>query len=194
MVKPESETGSASASTTSQGGKVYWFSADPFEQDYVAGHGTHTAGSAAGATLKTPAETTTCNDTYVLSCAGGCIDGNSSSSDDDLVSSYHQIYRTTDIDRICPMFGCDEAITEVCLGDDVSETLTDHGGMAQGAKLAIFDIYYGPYVLSDYPGNDLWEACLDAGCKVHSNSFGGDSMCTPSAMELEYDSFMYQVR
>ena len=179
--------------TTSQGNKVYWFSADPFEQDYVAGHGTHTAGSAAGATLTTPAQPVNCSDTYVLSCAGGCIDGNSSSSDDDLVSSYHQNYRTTDIDRICPMFGCDDSITEVCLGDDVSRTLTDHGGMAQGAKLAIFDIFFGPYVLSDYAGNGLWEACMDAGCKLHSNSFGGDGMCTLTSMEVEYDNFMYEV-
>lgn len=193
MVKPDAGS-SSSVSTNSQGDRVYWFSADPFDQDYVAGHGTHTAGSAAGATLTTPAQPVNCSDTYVLSCAGGCIDGNSSSSDDDLVSFYHQIYRTTDIDRICPMFGCDETFTEVCLGDDVSETLSDHGGMAQGAKLAIFDIYFGPYVLSDYAGNGLWKACMDAGCKLHSNSFGGDGRCTLTSMEVEYDNFMYQVR
>lgn len=92
------------------------------------------------------------------------------------------------------MFGCNDAITEVCLGDDVGMTLTDHGGMARGAKLAIFDIFFGATGLGSYAGNGLWEACMDAGCKLHSNSYGGDAMCTLTSMELVYDDFMYQVR
>ena len=91
------------------------------------------------------------------------------------------------------MFGCSDSINDVCLGDDVSKILADHGGMAQGAKLAIFDIFLDIFGLADTAGNGLWEACLDTGCKLHSNSYGSDGLCTLSPMEPEYDDFMYKV-
>ncbi|CAN0472885.1 unnamed protein product, partial [Laminaria digitata] len=90
------------------------------------------------------------------------------------------------------MHGCDDATFEVCLGDDVSETLTDNGGMAQGAKLAIFDAFLETTGLPEYAGNGLWEACMGAGCKLHSNSYGSDNMCTLTSSEIEHDNFMYQ--
>lgn len=163
------------------------FPGDRFGDDEKAGHGTHTAGTAAGATLNNPAETTECDTGKTLSCAGACIDA--TGSDDDLVSSY---YQADDIDRQCPFFGCDDD-SDLCLGDDVGVTLAENGGMAQGAKLAIFDVFAGETSLAYYAGNGLWEPCLEAGCKIHSNSWGGDGVCTLSALDILYDEFMYKV-
>ncbi|CAN0423346.1 unnamed protein product, partial [Ectocarpus sp. 12 AP-2014] len=87
-----------------------------------AGHGTHTAGSAAGATLNNPAELVTC----------------------------------------------------------------------PPGKLAIFDVFYGNYGLVEHIGNGLWEPCVEAGCKLHSNSWGADEGCETTPMDLLYDAFMYE--
>lgn len=163
------------------------FLVDRFGDDEKAGHGTHTAGTAAGSTINNPAETTDCEAGRTLSCAGACID-DAGGLDDDLVPYYHQV---DDIDRICPFFGCDDS--EVCLGDDVGSTLAENGGMAQGAKLAIFDAFAGETSLATYAGNDLWEPCLEAGCKIHSNSWGFDGVCVLSALDILYDEFMYKV-
>lgn len=192
IIKPDSDI-SSSLPSTSDGRFIYWVPGDSFGQDDAAGHGTHTAGSAAGATLARPADPVTCSGADQLSCVGGCIDADATFSIDDLASLQNQLFGSIDIDRICPMFGCGDATTDACLGDDVSETLTDHGGMAQGAKLAIFDVFLKNSGLSYYAGNGLWEACMDAGCKLHSNSYGGDGSCTPSSMEQAYDDFMYNV-
>lgn len=157
-----------------------------FDGDDAAGHGTHTAGTAAGSTLNSPAETVECDAGLELSCVGGCFDPTEST--DDLVTYYMQV---SDLDRQCPMFGCD-ADSGLCLGDDVAETLTENGGMAQGAKLAIFDVSAAgadAEVLAQ-PGNGLWEPCLEAGCKIHSNSWGS-SICVTGPDNILYDEFMY---
>lgn len=194
MVKPDSTSGSSTSTfTTPEGDRGYWVPADSFSEDERAGHGTHTAGSAAGSTLNSPAETVSCVGTDVLSCVGGCIDDSSMSLTDDLLSLYDQMYSTVDIDRICPEFGCDTTAYEQCLSDDVAQTLTDNGGMAQGAKLSIFDVFYQEYGLSDAAGNGLWEPCMEAGCKLHSNSYGSDMLCSSSPTDAEYDDFMYNV-
>ena len=158
-----------------------------FDGDDPAGHGTHTGSTAAGSTLNSSAETITCGAGEDLSCAGACID--TTLSTDDLVSYTFQTNYTIDIDRQCPMFGCDEE-SEPCLGDDVAATLTENGGIAQGAKLAIFDVAAGEAVLATTPGNGLWEPCLEAGCKIHSNSWGGP-ICVTTAHDIMYDEFMY---
>ncbi|CAN0565817.1 unnamed protein product, partial [Ectocarpus sp. 12 AP-2014] len=133
---------------TSDGGNQFpWLPADEFEYDYKAGHGTHTAGSAAGATLNNPAELVTCPPGKVVSCVGGCID--ETGQNDDLVEPYREL---VDLDRLCPAFGCDDMENPACLSDDVSETLTNNGGVAQGAKLAIFDVFYGNYGLVEHIG------------------------------------------
>lgn len=194
VIKPDLDPGSHGSSfSTSFGDRVPWTPGIGFEEDEVAGHGTHTAGSAAGATLNTPAETVSCNGTKVLGCVGGCIDPDGSRWTDDLVTSSYQTSYAEDIDRICPMFDCDVESEDWCLSDDVGETLTQHGGMARGAKLAIFDTFAGDLGLVDYPGNGLWEPCLEAGCKVHSNSWGGDYLCTVDTLDVLYDDFMYKV-
>lgn len=194
LVKPDSGSGSYEYGTefmTADGGVFPWLSADEFEGDDAAGHGTHTAGSAAGATVDVPAETVTCSGTDVMGCVGGCVP-ESSSSFDDLVSSYAQFFLHTDIDRICPSLGCDDAAW--CLSDDVPETLTSNGGMAQGAKLAIFDIFHmeGGYAFS--AGTGLWEASEGTGAMVHSSSWGGDTLCQVTPFDTLYDDYMYNVR
>eukprot|EP00903_Cladosiphon_okamuranus_P006848 g6670.t1 len=188
LVKSDDIADPNNGSFTSEGGdKFPWLPADEFEFDDKAGHGTHTAGSAAGATLNTPAELVTCEAGKVVSCVGGCID--ETADDDDLVSSYAQY---ADIDRHCPAFGCDDTDGAECLSDDVSETLTKNGGMAQGAKLAIFDVFYEDYGLLDHIGNGLWEPCEEAGCKLHSNSWGGDYGCEITPLDLLYDEYMHE--
>ena len=125
---------------------------------------------------------------------GGCIDDNNFVTEDDLVSFYYQY---ADIDRLCPLsseFGCDDVQSDLCLGEDVSETLSKNGGMAQGAKLAVFDAFYGDFGLMTLVGNDLWEPCAEADCKLHSNSWGGDYECQLGSNDLLYDEFMYKVR
>lgn len=176
--------------TSSRGDQFPWLPADDFEYDYKAGHGTHVAGSVAGATLNSPAELVECEAGKTVSCVGGCID-DSAFATDDLVSSFYQY---ADIDRLCPAFGCDDTETSECLSDDISETLTDNGGMAQGAKLAIFDVFYEEYGLLDVVGNGLWEPCAEAGCKLHSNSWGGEYGCYTTLLDVMYDEFMYEVR
>ncbi|CAM9696523.1 unnamed protein product, partial [Ectocarpus fasciculatus] len=115
LVNPDSDY---VAFSTSQGGVFPFLPPDEFGQDDEAGHGTHTAGSAAGATLNDPAETTTClAGDETLGCAGACID--ESESTDDLVSSYLQSV-LPDLDRLCPMYGCDDS-TDPCLSDEVDE-------------------------------------------------------------------------
>lgn len=185
------------------GGKYPWLPAEEFEYDEVAGHGTHTAGSAAGATLNNPGETVACGVGEVLSCVGGCIDEDRSVTTDDLVTTAAAQY--FDIDRLCPLFGCDGDTDELCLSEGASdtlttdtggvgETLTNNGGTAQGAKLAIFDAFHGAFGLSAYAGNDMWESCADADCKLHSNSYGSDYECQLGGLDTLYDYYMYEVR
>lgn len=184
------------------GGKFPWLPAEEFEYDDIAGHGTHTAGSAAGATLNNPAETVACGVGEVLSCVGGCIDEDPSVTEDDLVTT--SVAQYFDIDRLCPLFGCDSDTDELCLSEDASDigtdtegvnvTLTNNGGMAQGAKLAIFDAFHGDFGLSSVVGNDLWETCAEADCKLHSNSYGGELECQLGPADTLYDSYMYEVR
>lgn len=168
--------------TTYNGGVFPWLPADEFEYDNERdGHGTHVAGSAAGATLNTPAKTVSCEAGKILSCVGDCKVDNSFGTDDD------------DIDRLCLDFGCDADTNELCLGNDVGQTLTDNGGAARGAKLAIFDVFFKEAGLSDYPGNGLWEPCAEVGCKLHSASLGGEPDCEVDSIDILYDEFMYQV-
>lgn len=196
LVKPDSLPGDhGSAFSTTGGFTIPWLPGDDFEADEVAGHGTHTAGSAAGATLNTPAETATaCSGTEVLGCVGGCIDGDRSSFGDDALTTLPSYaHFDVDIDRLCPMADCDEETDPRCLSDDVAQTLTDHGGMAQGAKLAIFDVFHGERGLTQFAGNALWLPCLEAGCKIHSASLGSDDVCVVESLDVLYDEFMYEV-
>ena len=182
-------------STTSGGKIIVWLPSDGFQGDDVEKHGTHTAGSAVGATLNNPAKTpTTCSGTEVPGCVGGCIDADRSSWGDDLLTLLpDHSHFDVDFDRLCPMVDCDDATDQRCLNDDVGQTLADHGGMAQGAKLAFFDVFAGDASLRQLVGDGLWEPCLEAGCKIHSVSIGADRECTVHDLDVLYDDFMYNV-
>lgn len=117
----------------------------------------------------------------VVGCAGGCIESGANSS---------EVPYGEDINRLCPAFGC---VGGQCLSDDTAATLSEHGGMAQGAKIAAIDIFYGDYSYGDLAGNGLWEACEDAGCRIHSNSYGVDLRCQLTALDVLYDEYMYEV-
>lgn len=178
----------------SPGGKRYYFvDADEYGDDYAAGHGTHTAGSAVGATISSPANMTTCPSDRVLSCAGGCIDEYGLYGDD-LVSYTSQTSALADLDRLCPKFDCDGMSSDVCLSDDTGTVLADHGGMARGAKLSTFDVFAEDSSVGTYlPGNGLWQPPLEIGGRLHSNSWGGDLDCRVDAFDIMYDTFMYEV-
>lgn len=101
-----------------------------------------------------------------------------------------------DIDTYCPAYDCDGngASSLDCLGDDPEETLSQHGGVARGAKLAIFDVSSdGEDFFSFDAGNDLWYATSGTGSRLHSNSWGADSYCVIGDNEILYDTFMYSV-
>lgn len=195
LVRSDSTSGGSQFgdSYVTNSGKIFpWISVDEFEDDYAAGHGTHTAGSAVGATLSTPATLVNCTGGTVMGCVGGCIDANALS--DDLVSSVYQWSARADLDRLCPAFDCDGQDDAVCLGADMASTLSDHGGMARGAKLAVFDVFYGDYAFGPYlAGNGMWEPSLRAGAKLHSNSWGADLECMVDPGDVLYDDFMYKV-
>ncbi|CAM9659673.1 unnamed protein product, partial [Hapterophycus canaliculatus] len=69
---------------TSLGDQYRWVGTSDFAEDYPGGHGTHTAGSAAGAVVGSPPPvanagngtviTEICEEGRNLSCVGGCID------------------------------------------------------------------------------------------------------------------------
>lgn len=190
MVDSDPDVAYSGASSISQERGFAWVPGTEFGQDSVAGHGTHTAGSAAGATLSIPAETVTCDTTQVLGCAGGCIDKNMAVMDDDLLSDEKETLEIADLDRLCPSFGCSG---DQCLGGNKGKTLTENGGVAQGAKLAIADIFFMGAGLSSYAGTNLWDACNGAGCKIHSNSYGTDLNCSVDALDVRHDEWMYNV-
>ncbi|CAN0390119.1 unnamed protein product, partial [Pylaiella littoralis] len=198
LIKPDNTPEELDASfTTRDGRKFPWLTAGEFENDKAAGHGTHVAGSAAGATLYTPAETIACENGKIIGCVGGCINQNASAgdlTDDDLVttSEHAASHAFFDIDRLCSDFGCGEESNKLCLRNNVSETLTKSGGVAPGAKLAIFDAVFKHDFAGGFAGNGLWEACVEAGCRLHSNSYGSDNECMLTPSDILYDEFMYE--
>lgn len=169
------------------GGRVYsWYDEPGFGLDMEAGHGTHTAGSAAGSTLATPAETVTCETGSEVSCIGKCLttaEATEAASDNLLTW-----------DTLCPQFDCDGGAGSSCLSDDVAETLTDNGGIARGAKISVFDVSIdGTAVWASLAENGLWDATEGTGCMLHSNSWGGDADCNIDSETVAFDQYMYEV-
>lgn len=185
---------------TSNGGRFPWLPAHDFGKDVPRGHGTHTAGSAAGVTLSAPATTQVCGEGKELSCVGGCVKSKDADGEDDLLSEWEDVYLfaphdAVDLDRLCPRYDCDGLGEKYCLDDDEGSTLAAHGGIARGAKLAIFDIldeYYGIGV--EMAGSGIWEPAMEAGSKLHSNSWGNSHFCEYLPSDVLHDNFMYNVR
>lgn len=175
---------SGSFTSSSQGERLYWYDIGYFGEDFAGGHGTHTAGSAAGVTLNNPAEAGTCS-TGELGCLGGCFD---STDLDGAVTN-----GVLDWATLCPQHDCD-GLTGACLSEDVSETLTENGGAAQGAKLSILDASLdGVTMWSSLALNELWVATEGTGCFLHSNSLGADVLCVMDSASVTYDLYMYEV-
>lgn len=155
-----------------------------FAADDETGHGTHVAGTVAGAIESSSSTLVDC-DGEEMGCAGKCL-GSDTSDDDDIWSP--------PIDRLCPLFDCEGATKDSqCLSDDVAKTLVDHGGMAQGAKLAVMDIFFENWSYGDLIGSGLYEASAPTGARIHSNSWGVDSRCEVDLLNIAYDEFMYEV-
>lgn len=170
---------------TSSGREYSWYSAIGFGQDLQYGHGTHTAGSAAGATLTTPAAVAACEADEVPGCVGGCFvatEAASAAVDDRLTW-----------DTLCPRFDCD-GLAGPCLGEDVPEMLTEHGGVARGAKLAIFDASRDGFRMwASLALNGLWDATDGTGCVLHCNPWGDYDDCFVDTKSVTFDQYMFEV-
>lgn len=174
--------------TTASGSEFPWLDPEGFSTETSGGHGSHTAGTAAGATITSPVQLEPCTGGDELGCLGGCLD---SDTIDYLTSD-----SMFDPDTLCPRFDCDgygENLNN-CLDDDTVEMLTTHGGVAPGAKLSIFDVSLdGAFVWAELALNGLWEAARETSCKIHSNSWGGTGVCTVDDLAVSFDEYMYEV-
>lgn len=139
--------------------------------------------------LDSPAELEGCSIFEELGCVGGCF---GSKDLDDLVAN-----NDINLDTLCPAHGCDgwgeSGIP--CLANDTVATLTTHGGVAPGAKIAVFDVSAedGLLVWAGLALSGLWDAVENTGCKVHSNSWAGQATCEVDIMSVDFDSYMYEV-
>lgn len=188
LVREDSPTQSPSFSTA-YGNVFPWMDPYGFGVDTPDGHGTHTAGSAAGASLTTPAKSETCSGTDRLGCLGECLN---TTYVDALLNGGNWL---GDFATLCPQFDCDGNGDHIaCLDEDVATTLTENGGIAQGAQLAIFDVSIdGLSIFADSANTGLWAATDGTGCMLHSNSWGSDTKCVMDASSVLYDQYMYEV-
>ncbi|CAM9331359.1 unnamed protein product [Scytosiphon promiscuus] len=160
-----------------------------FYKDTIGGHGTWTAGSAAGSISGRCASTgAACSDGEVPGCAGGCI------ADSEVDSMLDNGF--FDLDLFCPMYDCDgntDLGLSYCLGDDPDETLRENGGVAPGAQIAVFDpVYASNQWFVELGGNLIWYSAMETGAKIHSNSWGAETFCQLTEAELMNDAFMYE--
>ena len=177
-------------STTSSTSTPYSFTGG-FYRDTVNGHGTWTAGAAAGAISEGAGVAgEECHGDDLPGCAGGCI--SASAVDENLDNGIF------DLETLCPMHECDgEGFSySYCLGDDPVETLHQHGGVAPGAKISVFDGAYTGLgeVWALFGGNHVWASATGTGARIHSNSWGLRTLCQQTEAESLYDTFMYEVR
>jgi len=159
-----------------------------FATEFEGGHGSHTAGTAAGAILDSPPELD-CGEGEELSCFGGCFES--------AVLNDAATNAEFNIKTFCPAFDCDGLGDghPLCF-DDAVETLTTNGGVAQGAKISVFDVISDDSLLvyAFVAENGLWDAVEKTGCKVHSNSWGTTgATCATDVFTVAYDGYMYEV-
>ncbi|CAN0079431.1 unnamed protein product, partial [Hapterophycus canaliculatus] len=160
-----------------------------FHKDTVGGHGTWTAGIAAGSISASGANTeAACYDDELFGCAGGCI--TPSDVDSMLGNGFF------DLDLFCPTYDCDgNTALSYCLSDEPVQTLHQNGGVAPGAKVSVFDNSYTDDDVYGYlAGNLVWDSAKETGAKIHSNSWEAITFCQITELELMYDTYMYEVR
>lgn len=158
-----------------------------FATEFEGGHGSHTAGTAAGVMLDSPDELE-CGDGEELGCLGGCFDS-------DVLDAMVEDTTEVDIEVFCPAHDCDGFESDFCL-DDGPEMLAANGGVAPGAKISVFDVISDDSltVWAFLAENGLWEAAEETGCKVHSNSWGTTELnCEVDAFSVAFDTYMYEV-
>lgn len=100
------------------------------------------------------------------------------------------------METFCPAHDCDGVDTSLCF-DDPLEMLPMSGGVAPGAKIAVFDVISDDSlaVLSFLAENGLWDAVENTGAKVHSNSWGTTELsCEVDSLSVAFDTYMYEVR
>lgn len=96
--------------------------------------------------------------------------------------------------RLLPQYDCDGFQLEYCLGDDRSETLTEAGGVARGAKIAVLDLG-GSDGLQPITGGYMWEASSPTEARLHSASWGfPDEPCEVDEASISFDLWAYEVR
>ena len=161
-----------------------------FTTELEGGHGSHTAGTAAGVMLDSPAELD-CGDGEELGCLGGCFD---STVLDDLAAD-----GDLDFETFCPAHDCDGlGEDQLSCFDDAMETLAANSGVAPGAQIAVFDVGSDDeeFIWAFFAGgNGLWDAAEDTGSKVHSNSWGTSTLdCETDTFSTEYDRYMHEVK
>ncbi|CAM9449287.1 unnamed protein product, partial [Hapterophycus canaliculatus] len=131
---------------------------------------------------------TTCCGDELHGCVGGCIAA--SEVDSMLDNGFF------DLDLYCPLYDCDgttDLALSYCLSDDPVETLDQNGGVAPGAQISLFDpSYTGEDSFIELAGNLVWESAMETGARIHSNSWGYETFCEPTEMDLLYDTFMYE--
>lgn len=168
-------------STSSSGG---------FHKDTVGGHGTWTAGIAAGAiSAGSDVAPASCKGDELPGCAGGCV---KASGVDKMLDN-----GAFDLDLFCPTYECDgdaDLAYSYCLSDDPVETLYQNAGVAPGARISMFDASYTNIPFANFAGNLVWESAMNTGAKIHSNSWGITTFCQETELEFLYDTFMYEVK
>ncbi|CAM9894313.1 unnamed protein product [Scytosiphon promiscuus] len=160
-----------------------------FHKDTVGGHGTWTAGSAAGSISQSGACTeAACYDDELPGCAGGCIPASE--------MEFMQDNGVFDLDLYCPTYGCDGTAgvaLSYCLSDDTAGTLLQNGGVAPGAQISVFDMSYtNDDGYAHVAGNLVWDSASETGAKIHSNSWESITYCQLTELEILYDTYMYE--
>ena len=136
--------------------------------------------------LNSRATTVTCATNETLGCIGKCLSAAEEASflADDVLTW----------DTLCPQFNCDN-FGDPCLGEDITATLTESGGVAQGAKISVFDVSAdGEAVYARPVLKGLWESTIGKNSVLHSNSWGSDNDCNVDSHTVAYDEYMYEVR
>ncbi|KAG5180404.1 peptidase S8/S53 domain-containing protein [Tribonema minus] len=94
---------------------------------------------------------------------------------------------------MCPAYGCGAADASTC-GADAATVRNQAGGNAPGAKLAVLDVAYGAADSLDVPDAlaDAFDAArVQAGARIHSNSWATSTPCSYDDLTLQADQYMY---
>lgn len=131
-------------------------SGDGYDEDEEEGHGTHTAGTAAGAILS-DFKQSDCARYAERGCVGRCIASISASD-----AANNDLF---DIDTFCPAYAFDgnSSSAQDFLSDNSTLNLYDNHGVVPGAKLSIIDVSHGGQLWGTFAGNGPWSVTSGTG-------------------------------